>query len=859
MRRHTVVAIVMVFASWLGASLVCAGPLCAQVGADGKIGAADTTGAVYRDAVARLKPVVAANTSDAAARRELVRALTELGEYAEAEHVATAGGNAFARMVGDAQLAQGKIDPALASYQRAVDAHAADSASARLGVALIHYGRGDRANAVRELEWFIGFYNSAARPTDDELTAIGQAVATLGVTDPQLFHDAVKAFEEAARQDPKSVDAKILEGAVFLDKFDSRNGTPVIAEALAIEPTNPRALVQLARAKRFDGSDEAIVLVSRAISINPDLVSARVLKAELLAASEDYATARKEAEQALAVNPASVEAIAVLAGIEYVQTNRSAYSALLARARALNPIDTKVLTKVSEMAAAERRFVESVELARAAVAVDSTDWDAMTLAGLGAFRIGRFDEAARTLAIAFKGDPYNPWVKNTLDLLDTYPQYATEETPRFNLVLNRSESDLIALYMRPLAEAAFDTLSARYKWKPDDRIRIEVYPRHGDFSVRTVGLAGLGALGVSFGDILAMDSPSARKIGEFHWASTMWHEVAHTFTLGLSHMKIPRWLTEGISGWEEARAHTGWGDPLTPSFLSAYAGGKVPPLSKITAAFIRPSYPEQTIHAYAMAELVVDEIATTRGVDALRKMVAGFGEGKTQAQVISDVLHATPEQFDAEFDAYMKKRFASQFAAIQGGAGSPYAVAMAAGRAAAEADDVDGAVREFDKARVLFPDYAGPGSPYEMIAQIEMKRGNDAAAIIWLDRITQRYAQNYEAWIELSKLREKTGDQKGAAAALVQAMYVHPYDPVAHDRLATLLTSTGKLKEAVRERRAIVALKPVDKASAYYQLALALEAAGDRAGARSEVLRALETAPGYAPAQELLLRLQAAK
>lgn len=840
-------------------ALLSASPLSAQVGADTKIGVADTTGAVYRDAVTRLRPVVTANPTDAASRRELVRSLAEIGEYADAERIAGGGGAAFARSVGDAQLAQGKIDAALASYQRAVDGHAADSASARLGAALIHYNRGDRATGVRELEWFIAFYNNAPKLTADELTAIGQAVSTLGVTDPQLFKDAVKAFEEASRQDPKSVDARILEAAVFLDKFDSRNGTPVVEEALAIEPSNPRALVQLARAKRFDGSDEAIVLINRALAINPSLVSARVMKAELLAASEDYAGARKEAEQGLAVNAASVDAIAVLAGIAYIGTDRGAYNDQLARARVLNPRDTKVLTKVSEMAAAERRFIESIALAREAVAIDSTAWDALTLAGLGAFRIGRFDEAARTLAIAFKGDPYNPWVKNTLDLLDTYPNYATVESPRFNLVLNKSESDLIALYMKPLAEAAHDTFAARYKWKPDERIRIEVYPRHGDFSVRTVGLAGLGALGVSFGNILAMDSPSARKIGEFHWASTMWHEIAHTFTLGLSRMKIPRWLTEGISGWEEAQAHAGWGDPLTPSFLSAYAAGKLPPLSKITPAFIRPSYPEQVIHAYAMAELVVEAIATTRGPDALRKIVAAFGEGQTQAQIFNDVLRVTPEQFDAEFGAYMRKRFASQFAAIQGGAASPYATAMAAGRAANEAGDVETALRQFDRARVLFPDYAGPGSPYELMAQIETKRGNDAAAATWLDRITQRYAQNYEAWIQLAQLREKAGDRTGAAVALEQAMYVHPYDPAAHDRLAVLLTSTGKLKEAVRERRAIVALKPVDRAAAYYGLALALEAAGDKAGARSEVLRALETAPGYAAAQELLIRLQAAK
>jgi Tfp pilus assembly protein PilF len=54
-----------------------------------------------------------------------------------------------------------------------------------------------------------------------------------------------------------------------------------------------------------------------------------------------------------------------------------------------------------------------------------------------------------------------------------------------------------------------------------------------------------------------------------------------------------------------------------------------------------------------------------------------------------------------------------------------------------------------------------------------------------------------------------------------------------------------------------VALAPVDVADAHYQLALALFESGDAAGARRELLRALERAPNFAPAQELLLRLQA--
>jgi len=84
---------------------------------------------------------------------------------------------------------------------------------------------------------------------------------------------------------------------------------------------------------------------------------------------------------------------------------------------------------------------------------------------------------------------------------------------------------------------------------------------------------------------------------------------------------------------------------------------------------------------------------------------------------------------------------------------------------------------------------------------------------------------------------------------------VHPYDVTLHQQLALYYNTLRRWPEAVRERRAVVALDPVDVADARYQLALALERAGQPTEARTEVLRALEVAPNFAAAQELLLRL----
>jgi hypothetical protein len=275
------------------------------------------------------------------------------------------------------------------------------------------------------------------------------------------------------------------------------------------------------------------------------------------------------------------------------------------------------------------------------------------------------DDGKKNLDRAFAGDPYDVWIKNTLDLLDTFKGYRETTSPRFHFVVEEKESELLSTYLRELGEAAYDSLEARYQYKPPTPIRLEVYRSHADFSVRTVGLAGIGALGVSFGTTLAMDSPAAREIGEFNWGSTFWHELAHTFTLGASDHRVPRWLSEGLSVLEERRARKGWGADVTPEFLVAYEGGKTVKVSRMNDGFMRPAYPQQLIFSYYQASLVGELIERDFGKRAIVDMLNAYKTGASTEQVFQRVLKMTPEQFDAKFDAYMKERFGKLLAVVE--------------------------------------------------------------------------------------------------------------------------------------------------------------------------------------------------
>jgi tetratricopeptide (TPR) repeat protein len=280
-------------------------------------------------------------------------------------------------------------------------------------------------------------------------------------------------------------------------------------------------------------------------------------------------------------------------------------------------------------------------------------------------------------------------------------------------------------------------------------------------------------------------------------------------------------------------------------------------VSRLNEGFVRPQYPEQVQHSYFQASLVVELIEERHGFDAIRGMLREYGAGRSNDEVFRRALGIAPEEFDAEFTRFVETRFEHHLAAMKGEAGDPgqYVRDVAAGRALAESGRVEDALRVLTRAREAFPEFAGRGSPHHLLADLYERTGDAAEAAASLERAFMLNDADYDAMLRASALRLAAGDTARAAAALERAVWLHPYDPAVHAQLATLLSAAGQHDGAVRERRAVLALAPVNRAEALYQLALALYRAGDAAAARTEVLRALEEAPGFAAAQDLLLQL----
>jgi tetratricopeptide (TPR) repeat protein len=846
-------------------------------------------GAGVRDAVTALRAgqydaALAAYARDAQARPDdfvlhaaWVRALAEVGRYDEAEQAARAFLGRSPRSVelfvplGEVLILRGKSAEADQAFQRALAGRARDALSAQAWLATLDWERGRREQAKQRLEQLVEAYNGGRARTASDLMAVGRACRLLGQDNPQAFKDALKAFDEAAAADPGSHEPKLLLGELFLEKYNSTEAQASFKQVLDLNPQQPRALLGMAQAKDFDGERGIPELLKKALSVNPRLVPARAAQSELLNALENYPAAAAEAEAALETNPESGEALSALAASRLLSGEREKLAAARARFEELYPSSGELLVTVAEACVRNRLYKEAAGYAREALQREPRSWRAMAVLGQNELRLGQIEEGKRSLERSFEGDPYNVWVKNTLDLLDTFPQYRTTETPSFRLFIEARESDLLAPYVGALAEEALQKLSERYQHKPQLPIRIEVYPSHADFSVRTVGLAGLGALGVCFGNVVAIDSPQARERGKFNWGSTLWHELAHAVTMGATDNKVPRWLTEGLSVYEERRARQGWGDDLSIEFLVAMKGDKLLPLRDLNNGFVRPTSPEQIGLSYYQASLVVEHLEATRGLQALLGLLKAYKDGKPTSEAFVSALGMSVDEVDKGFRAQLDEKLARPLAAIR--PAPKTAPSREQLEARARADDGDflahallgrillsekrpaEALPHLERARELWPESAGDESPYFGLAQIRKDKGDAQGAAEELKRLVARNESHEQANLELASLLEKLGDDQGAAAALERVVYIYPLDAKLFQRLAPLAARRADRPAAVRARRALLALAPVDKAEAYYQLALAELEAGDRAAARRHVLLALETAPRFAEAQQLLLKL----
>jgi tetratricopeptide (TPR) repeat protein len=762
-------------------------------------------------------------------------------------------------------IARGRYAQAESLLRPIVSRAPASEAALELGLLQQMLGKPD-ATAI--LERVAPQAESSRDPS--EIARAARALRALG-----RFKEANAAYRDAATDAPGDPSIQTGWGDLFFEKHDKAEALRSFQMALQVDARWVPAMIGAARALSDDNPPQAVALATRALELNPSSVEAHVFLAEEATDAGKHDDALQELEKALAVNPSSLDAHALRAAITYVKDKPQEFEALAAKTLAIAPGYGNVYRVAGELAAHNYRFDEAVELTRRALTLDADD--PRTLGDLGVHLLRSGDEpGARTaLEASFRADPYNKLTYNLLQMMDGLDKFVTVRDGDVVMRLHKDEAPVLTEYAMPLAHQALSTLAARYEFTPRGPILIEIFPKHDDFAVRTAGLPGMiGALGACFGRVVTMDSPKARPPGEFQWEATLWHELAHVITLQMSNQRVPRWLTEGISVYEEKKARAEWGREMDITFAGMLNRGETLKLRDLNSAFQNP----KTISlAYFQASLLVEHLVNAFGDAGLRKLVRAYAQGIDTDAALKAALDTDLDQLQVGFDQTVERMFgtmrralavpdgvedllkmpAPAIRAISEANPRSYPVQMALGRALRKDGQPDEAMQAFERAAALVPVAGGMGSAHEQMAAIALERKDRPRAITALTALVAVDFNNVEAARQLASLLRQSNVEDPAKLLPVyqRIAAIDPFDADAHTMLGRFALQRNEADTAAREFRAVLALGPVDRAAAHTDLAESYFKGGKRTEAKKQTLAALEIAPSYERAQDLLLKL----
>jgi len=695
-----------------------------------------------------------------------------------------------------------------------------------------HFGR--RAEAKQCYEKLTASANNAARAE--------------GLWGLRQFKDANAAFRLAVAAAPKNANYRVRWGRLLLEGFNPKDASDLFQEALEIDPKNAQATLGLALVASDGFDSKAVELANKALELDPKLTEAQELLASLALEDNTPDKAIAEAEKALKMSPESLDAMAILGTIDLLRDKKSTpwFDGILK----INPVYGEGYAVAGKFFVLNRRYVEGIEYYRKALALSPDDNASRAQLGVNLMRLGFEKEGRDQLVNCFEAGYRNALVTNSLTLMDSYKNFLTFKTDNTIVKVHKKEAELIQPFVEAELKRAIATYEKKYKMKLSGLVQVEVYPDHEDFAVRTMGMPGLGALGVTFGNVVAMDSPSGRKPGTFHWASTLWHELSHVYVLSATNHRVPRWFTEGLAVHEETATAPDWGDRLDPEAIRAIKEKKLLPIATLDRGFIRPTYPTQVVVSYFQAGRICDYIAKTWSYDKLLDMMHDFAQNISTAEVVEKELGMKPEEFDKKFIAWLE---AQTKTTVEGFDDWKKKIRLLAESAKTGPPEV--VIKAGLLIRDVYPDYVETGSVYEFLYEAYMKKDDKPNAMAQLEKYSSVGGRSSVLIKKLATLQEEAGKKKEAAASLERLNYIYPFDEELHRRLGSLWLEQGNTKGAVAEFAAVIASKPLDQASSRFNLARALKSDNRIDDAKEQLLLALEAAPGYKPAQHLLLEM----
>jgi tetratricopeptide (TPR) repeat protein len=424
-----------------------------------------------------------------------------------------------------------------------------------------------------------------------------------------------------------------------------------------------------------------------------------------------------------------------------------------------------------------------------------------------------------------------------------------------------------------LLTQARNTLVPKYQVELEEPIYVEIFPRQQEFAIRTFGLpGGAGFLGVCFGRLITANSPAALQV-DSNWRSVLWHEYCHVVTLQKTKNKMPRWLSEGISVYEERLQDPTWGERLDPTYREMLLGDDLFPVSRLSSAFLSPKSPLHLQFAYYTSSLAVEFWIERFGIQGLQKLLEDLSIGMRPEEALAR-MPGSLEILDQEFLEYARAK-AMQMAPhadfdrpseeesndIASWLETHPTSYWGQRRALAQAMER----KEWESARVkaeqliaMWPEDPSDEGIYWQLAIICRALGDVPAERDALVQLVSRASSPREGLLRLIEMDRERAAWSDVLRWCELLVGIQPINDVIQDYRSQAATQVADHDKALRALKAMVAMDPIDPAGVFFRMAQASAALKNTNQAKRYCLQALEESPRYREALELLVQLRPA-
>ncbi|MBA3313199.1 MAG: peptidase MA family metallohydrolase [Planctomycetota bacterium] len=682
-------------------------------------------------------------------------------------------------------------------------------------------------------------------------------------------------YDTATKLEPDLIDVYFATAELALAKQDDALAADTLKGAPKEAAQHPQFHYLTACAFLESDRAKSAESLEAALAVNPRHVDSLLLKADQLIDAEQYDDAAGVLGAVQKVNPREPRAWAYRAVLAHLKSDAKAEQSARDSALAFWPTNPEVDHLMGRKLSQKYRFAEGVEAQRKSLTLDSGYRQAKLQLCQDLLRLGEEEEGWRLADEIVAEDGYNVVGYNLVTLRDELEGFRTLRDGAFVVRMTPREADLYGDRVLDLLREAKNTLCEKYEVPIEDPIVVEIFPQKKDFAVRTFGLPGAdGFLGVCFGRVITVNSPASRGDSPSNWESVLWHEFCHTVTLTKTRNKMPRWLSEGISVYEEGQRNPAWATVLNPRFREMLLGDELTPLSELSSAFLRPKSGMHLQFAYYESSLAVEFLVDRFGLETLKTLLDDLAEGIPLNDSLAVRTASSIENLDDAFANFARERAAG--VAPDATWEQPDLPARADARTVAawldEHPDNFWATQRLAAAYVagqqwedamlaakrlkeLYPEYVGPQNAYEILATAYQKQGDTSAARSELENLASRDASATAAFTQLMQLAEAENDWEAVGRNADRHLAVNPLVVAPHRAAARAAEEMGDISTAVAAYRAWSRLDDTDPAGLHYRLANLLRQDRKPDDSLREVLMALEEAPRYLEAQRLLLEL----